>query len=312
MVLDRSGGGVQDRLFSDLPEFLRPGDILVLNDARVFPARIRCVRSDTGGKAEIFLLRKIAGRVWKVLLRPGRYCRRGIVLSAPGGLAATVTEELGNGRALVSFTPEEDLDRTLRTVGSVPLPPYIRRPADSLDEERYQTVYADVEGAVAAPTAGLHFTRGMLRRLGESGIENRTVTLKVGPGTFEPLRREVLKDNSLDCEEYHVPEETLESLRAVRKSGGRIVSVGTTAARVLETVDMNMKGPLSGETSLFIFPPYRFGNVDALLTNFHLPGSSLIALVAAFAGLEPVMSAYRRAVKLGYRFYSYGDAMLIV
>lgn len=312
MVLNRAEGVLQDSLFDALPEYLRPGDILVLNDTRVFPARIRCVRSDTGGKAEMFLLRRQAGPVWKVLLRPGRQCRPGVSLLASGGLTATVMEGLGNGRALVRFSPEEDLDSALRSAGSVPLPPYIRRPADSLDEERYQTVYARNDGAVAAPTAGLHFTGEMLRRLGEAGVESCTVTLNVGPGTFEPLRRDALRDNRLDPEEYQVPRDTLTALRSARGSGGRIVSVGTTAARVLETVDLDREGPLSGETSLFIFPPYRFRNVDALLTNFHLPGSSLIALVAAFAGLEPVMGAYRRAVELGYGFYSYGDAMLLV
>jgi S-adenosylmethionine:tRNA ribosyltransferase-isomerase len=311
MVLDRAGQGVSDSHFRNLPEYLRPGDILVLNDTRVFPARIGCIRSDTGGRAEMFLLKRQAGTLWKVLLRPGRHCRPGISLLAAGGLTATVMEGLGNGRALVGFSPEEGLDSALRAAGSVPLPPYIRRPADSLDAERYQTVYARNEGAVAAPTAGLHFTREMLQRLLEGGVKNCTVTLDVGPGTFEPLRRDALGENRLDPEEYHVPRETLEALRTARGSGGRIVSVGTTAARVLETVDLGREGPLSGETSLFIFPPYRFRNVDALLTNFHLPGSSLIALVAAFAGLEHVMGAYRRAVELGYRFYSYGDAMFL-
>lgn len=310
MVLNRTTGESRDTVFPELTTLLHPGDCLVLNDTRVFPARIDALRSDTGGRAELFLLKKLSSSEWKVLLRPGRYCRQGVMLDLAGDYSAEVLEGLGNGRAVVRFSP--DADRLPGEIGSVPLPPYIRRVPDDTDTERYQTVYARLDGAVAAPTAGLHFSLDMLARLRDAGIRQCTVTLHVGPGTFEPLRRELLGENRLDPEEYAVPGESLEMLRQTRAEGRRIVSVGTTAARVLETIDISKSGPLAGETSLFIFPPYRFRNVDALITNFHLPGSSLIALVAAFAGLEPVMEAYGNAVGLGYRFYSYGDAMLLI
>lgn len=312
MVLDRKTGGTADSTFSCLPSLLHPGDCLVLNDTRVFPARICASRTDTGGRAELFLLRQLSDTEWKVLLRPGKYCRSGTSFSIEGGFTAVVHEGLGRGRAVVEFGPAGRANRIRTEAGTVPLPPYIRRKPDETDAERYQTVYARNGGAVAAPTAGLHFTVDMLQALAEKGVNHCSLTLHVGPGTFEPLRNEKLSDNSLDPEEYHVPAETLLLLEATRRAGGRIVAVGTTAARVLESIRTDDGGPLSGETSLFIFPPYRFRNVDALITNFHLPGSSLIALVAAFAGLESVMNAYRKAVAGGYRFYSYGDAMIVV
>jgi len=312
MVLNRETGGVSNTFFSELPSLLHPGDCLVLNDTRVFPARIGAHRTDTGGRAEIFLLRQISDTDWKVLLRPGKYCRPGTSFDLAEGFSAVVLEGLGNGRAVLGFGPPDRVHQMLEEVGTVPLPPYIKRTPDSNDTERYQTVYARNGGAVAAPTAGLHFTLEMLSGLSAAGVNHCRLTLHVGPGTFEPLRRERLADNNLDPEEYMVPAESLALLSETRRAGGRIVAVGTTAARVLESIRIDDSGPLSGETSLFIFPPYTFRNVDALITNFHLPGSSLIALVAAFAGLDPVMNAYRRAVAERYRFYSYGDAMIVV
>ncbi len=312
MVLNRMTGGVTDALFPDLPSLLHQGDCLVLNDTRVFPARLKAHRTDTGGKAEIFLLRQLSNTEWKVLLRPGKYCRPGVGLDLAGGFSAIVLEGLGGGRAVVGFGPPDRVHQLQSEIGTVPLPPYIKRPPDSTDTERYQTVYARNGGAVAAPTAGLHFTLDMLSTLSGAGVNHCHLTLNVGPGTFEPLRNENLSDNNLDPEEYQVPAETLALLAETRGAGGRIVAVGTTAARVLESIQLSDAGPLYGETSLFIFPPYRFRNLDALITNFHLPGSSLIALVAAFAGLDPVMNAYRMAVAGGYRFYSYGDAMIVI
>jgi S-adenosylmethionine:tRNA ribosyltransferase-isomerase len=312
MVLNRTTGDVSDASFCDLPSLLHKGDCLVLNDTRVFPARLSAHRTDTGGKAEIFLLRKLSDTDWKVLLRPGKYCRPGIAFNLAGGFTALVLDGLGSGRAVVGFGPPDRVHKMQSEIGAVPLPPYIKRSPDSTDTERYQTVYARNGGAVAAPTAGLHFTVDMLSTLAGAGVNHCHLTLNVGPGTFEPLRKERLSDNSLDPEEYHVPSETLALLAETRRTGGRIVAVGTTAARVLESIRITDPGPLYGETSLFIFPPHTFRNVDALVTNFHLPGSSLIALVAAFAGLDPVMNAYRTAVAGGYRFYSYGDAMIVV
>lgn len=312
MVLNRSTGGISDAFFSDLPSLLHPGDCLVLNDTMVFPARIRAHRTDTGGKAEMILLKQLSDTDWKVLLRPGKYCRPGIGFTLAGGFTALVLDGLGSGRAVVGFGPPDRVHQLQSEVGTVPLPPYIKRPPDNTDTERYQTVYARNGGAVAAPTAGLHFTVEMLSALAGAGVNHCYLTLNVGPGTFEPLRSEKLADNSLDPEEFQVPAESLALLAETRRAGKRIVAVGTTATRVLESIRICDTGPLSGETSLFIFPPHMFRNVDALITNFHLPGSSLIALVAAFAGLEPVMNAYRRAVAGGYRFYSYGDAMIVV
>lgn len=312
MVLNRGTGGVCDASFPELPSLLNPGDCLVLNDTKVVPARLSATRADTGGNAEIFLLRQLSDTEWKVLLRPGKYCRPGTAFNLAGGFTALVLEGLGSGRAVVGFGPSERVHRLQSEVGTVPLPPYIKRTPDNTDTERYQTVYARNGSAVAAPTAGLHFTVEMLSTLSEAGVNHCHLTLNVGPGTFEPLRHERLADNNLDPEEYQVPAESLALLAETRRAGGRIVAVGTTAVRVLESIRINDAGPLYGETSLFIFPPYSFRNLDVLITNFHLPGSSLIALVAAFAGLDPVMNAYRRAVAGGYRFYSYGDAMIVV
>jgi S-adenosylmethionine:tRNA ribosyltransferase-isomerase len=311
MVLPRQAGGTSDGAFSDLVDILRPGDCLVLNDTKVIPARLDGRRKETGGSVEVFLLARTGASEWKVLLRPGKHCKAGTDLEFGEGLSGKVVVGLGDGRAMVRFEPESDADTLLSRLGRVPLPPYIKRTPDQQDSQRYQTVYAKHEGAVAAPTAGLHFTREMLLDLESRGVTNCFLTLNVGPGTFEPLRREMLRDNKLDPEEFSVPAETLHVLRETRKRRGRIVAVGTTAARVLETIDLRETRSVSGETSLFIFPPHGFRNMDALITNFHLPGSSLIALVAAFAGLERVMGAYRDAIRLGYRFYSYGDAMLI-
>jgi len=311
MVLPRRTGRIRDCTFSDVAGILRPGDCLVLNDTKVTPARLDGRRKETGGSAEVFLLRRISASEWKVLLRPGKHCKAGTELEFGEGLSGEVISGLGGGRAIVRFHPESDADTLLSRLGRVPLPPYIKRTPDHQDSQRYQTVYARHEGAVAAPTAGLHFTREMLLDLESRGVMSCFLTLSVGPGTFEPLRRELLRDNMLDPEEFSVPAETLHVLRETRKRRGRIVAVGTTAARVLETIDLRETRNVSGETSLFIFPPHDFRNMDALITNFHLPGSSLIALVAAFAGLERVMNAYDEAIRLGYRFYSYGDAMLI-
>lgn len=298
-------------MFDDLPQTLLEGDRLVLNDTKVIPARLDGRRKGTGGAVEVFLLKRLGTGRWKVLVRPGRQARPGTVLEFGQGLSAEVRLNPGNGRAVVDFSPRDSAGDLLAVLGKVPLPPYIKKPPDPLDSERYQTVYARNGEAVAAPTAGLHFTVEMLARLEAMGVGNSPLTLNVGPGTFEPLRKEVIGDNRLDPEEYHVPAQTLDDLRQTRRRGGSIIAVGTTTARVLESLDFHEPGGVSGETSLFIFPPYRFRNLDGLITNFHLPGSSLLALVAAFAGLDPVMDAYREAVSLGYRFYSYGDAMLI-
>ena len=312
LSVDRGAGTMRDMRFHDLGSLLSEGDLLVLNDTRVFRARLLGCRKDTGGRAEVFLLKKLEGHRWRVLLRPSKRARPGSRLSFSEGLECTVLEELDRGRAVVEFQAGSAVDDLLERTARVPLPPYIRRDPEELDDGRYQTVYASSTGAVAAPTAGLHFDRALMGALEEAGIGLAYVTLHVGPGTFEPLRHHRLEENRLDPEEYSVPESTLEALVRTRRGPGRIVAVGTTTTRVLETLDLSGEcEKTSGETGIFIFPPYRFRNVDALLTNFHLPGSSLLCLVAAFLGYEPMMEAYRHAVRERYRFYSYGDAMFI-
>jgi len=306
-----SGGEFQDRTFDRLPELLEPGDLLVLNDTRVFRARLPGRREGSGGRIEVFLLKEMGEDLWKVIVRPGKAAREGMSFIFRNGLACTVTERLDPGRALVRFHSTGDTRGILTDTAQVPLPPYIKRDPVELDDWRYQTVYASKPGAVAAPTAGLHFTPELLDRLGERDIGHTFVTLHVGPGTFQPLRSETLSENRLEPEEYHVTAESLASIRKTRSEGGRIVAVGTTTTRILETIDTGSETSLSGETEIFIFPPYGFRNVDALITNFHLPESSLLCLVAAFMGYDQMMEAYRHAISGSYRFYSYGDAMLI-
>jgi len=302
-------------MFTDLPDLLRPGDLLVMNDTKVFRARLQGRSRATGGKAEVFLLRDMGGNgLWKVLVRPGKRTREGTVIEFQDDLTCTITERLGEGRAIAAFTSSDPLEQTMSRVARVPLPPYIKRDPEELDDQRYQTVYASRTGAVAAPTAGLHFDTGLMQRLSAEGIRTAMLTLHVGPGTFQPLRHQELAMNRLDPEEYIVPGSTIRAMAEARRNGGRIIAVGTTTTRVLETLGPDPEGlenGVSGETDIFIFPPYPFRMVDALLTNFHLPGSSLLCLVAAFMGYEPMMDAYRHAVEDRYRFYSYGDAMFI-
>lgn len=302
---------IAESVFSSLPDLLSPGDLLVLNNTKVFRARLSGNRADTGGKVEVFLLRELGQGIWRALVRPGRAARSGIIIEFSNDLSCTIQRKLGQGRAIIEFDSAEDTGDTLARTARMPLPPYIKRAPDELDDERYQTVYASEKGAVAAPTAGLHFDRDLLNRLTQKGIEHTYVTLHVGPGTFEPLRSNILDENILDPEEYYVSAEALFAIRNARSEGRRVIAVGTTTTRVLETIDVNSETSLSGETEIFIFPPYMFRNVDVLITNFHLPESSLLCLVAAFMGYEFMMNAYRFAVEHQFRFYSYGDVMLI-
>ncbi len=305
------GDGFLDHTFRELPALLKPGDYLVLNDTKVFKARLAGRKAATGGKVEIFLLKMLDNGEWKAMVRPGKSAREGTEFILGDRLSCTVQRRLEHGRAVIAFHSSGDAEKELESLATVPLPPYIKRKPEELDDYRYQTVYASRTGAVAAPTAGLHFTPELLARLERAGIGHGFVTLHVGPGTFQPLRFEELSENTLEPEEYHISGEMLEILRKVRREGGRIVAVGTTTTRILETVNLESGEPLSGETNLFIYPPYEFRNVDALITNFHLPGSSLLCLVAAFMGYERMMKAYDHAIEKRYRFYSYGDAMLI-
>jgi S-adenosylmethionine:tRNA ribosyltransferase-isomerase len=302
LVLDAEGPD-RHRRVRDLPRLLRAGDLLVLNDTRVIPARLFGQR-EGGGRMEILLIEKVGELVWDALVRPGRRARPGTVLHFEELSAEVMEKREDRYRLRFSEPVEPHLDR----LGHVPLPPYIRRPDREADRERYQTVYARNPGAVAAPTAGLHFTEAILEEMAAAGIGVARVTLHVGIGTFKPVSAERVEDHRMDRERYEVSEETAEAIRRTRQSGGRIVAVGTTVVRTLESAAL---AGTSGSTELFITPGFRFQAVDVLLTNFHLPRSTLLMLVSAFAGRERVLAAYEEAVRTGYRFYSYGDAMLV-
>ncbi|HUF77571.1 MAG TPA: tRNA preQ1(34) S-adenosylmethionine ribosyltransferase-isomerase QueA [Thermoanaerobaculia bacterium] len=335
LVLDESAGSAaRHRRIVDLPELLRPGDLLVVNDTRVIPARLFGRRvlegGGDGGQVEVLLVERLegaegpegvegspAGEQWEVLARPGRKVRSGGRIRFEDELEAEVVGRMGDGLYRVRFS--EPVEPHLERLGHLPLPPYIKRPDLPEDRERYQTIFAERPGAIAAPTAGLHFTPELLARLADLGIETARVTLHVGIGTFKPVAAELVHEHLMDEERYAVPEATAAAVGAARSRGGRVVAVGTTVVRALESAAARAEaagappGAVAagaGRTGLFIYSGFRFRAVDALLTNFHLPRSTLLLLVAAFAGRERVLAAYREAIAEGYRFYSYGDAML--
>jgi len=315
LVLDRQTGDIAHVRFGDLASFLRRGDALIVNTTRVRRARLLGVRR-TGGRVEALLLRPDENGSWQCLLRPAGRLQRGEVVSFEQGLEGRIEHIGDGGMGRIHFANVQDMDPVLDRVGHTPLPPYIDR-ADTPDDVcRYQTVYARELGAVAAPTAGLHFTEDLLRTLDEGGVQRGDVLLHVGPGTFRPVTTARIEQHRLDAEWYRVPASTRALLHTTRSQAGRVVAVGTTTVRTLETLARQPAhdGPddIQGWSDLLISPPFDFKSTDVLLTNFHLPRSSLLALVAAFAGLDTVLDAYRTAVRLGYRFYSYGDAMLIL
>lgn len=315
LLLDRRGAGHAHHVFRELADLLSPGDLLVVNRTRVFPARL-LGRRPTGGVAEVLLIRRLAPDLWEALLRPGRRLRPGDRIELAAGAFVCVESEAvaGDGRRRVRILGEGvDAATVPERLGHVPLPPYIRRPDRPDDRDRYQTTFARETGSVAAPTAGLHFTPGLLTTLRERGIELCEVVLHVGPGTFRPVTVDDVADHRVAPEPYLLPTEAAEAVERARGRGGRVVAVGTTSTRVLETAARpgGLVRPGSGETDLVIVPGFRFQVVDALITNFHLPRSSLLLLVSAFAGREAVLRAYGEALRAGYRFYSYGDAMLI-
>jgi len=311
LVLDRRTGAVSHRVFSDIGEYLVPGDLLILNDTKVFPCRLQA-RKAGGGKAELFLLEEQGINIWQALIKGGVEAGKRVAI-APG-IEAEVLSAAHDGVRLVRFHGVADIRARLDELGRTPLPPYIKRDPGAEDRERYQTVYASREGAVAAPTAGLHFTDTLLERLRDQGVGTAMVTLHVGPGTFQPVRTEELSEHRMHAERYEVPEETAEQVNRARAEGRRVIAVGTTSVRALETSalsDGKVRGG-AGSSELFVTPGFRFQVVSGMVTNFHLPKSTLLMLVAAFAGRERVLSAYREAVGRHYRFYSYGDAMLIL
>ena len=316
LVLDRDTGRVTHRAFGEIGEELRPGDLLVVNDTRVLAARLHA-RKPTGGRVEVLLVEPVSGdAVWRALLSGSRSLRPGMRLHVTDRLEIHLLERDGDVWRLALRSEAGDPEALALSAGAMPLPPYIVRtdhdPRAALDRERYQTVYARAPGAVAAPTAGLHFTPALLEALKARGVEVASLTLHVGPGTFLPVRSDEVESHRLHEESYALPPATVEAVRRTRARGGRIVAVGTTSARTLEAAATG--GDLAagaGRTSLFIYPGHRFRVVDALVTNFHLPRSTLLMLVCALAGTASTLAAYREAVREGYRFYSYGDAMLV-
>ena len=317
LALRRWTGERQHRHFAELPEFLRAGDLLVVNETRVIPARLRARRA-SGGKAEIFLVRALADGRWLALVKPSAKLKPGTEVTLLDGAEAdagpAVVEEAAEGGLRAVRFPESAVADLLARLGEVPLPPYIRRAPEESDRDRYQTVFARVPGAVAAPTAGLHLTDELIARLKVKGVGLARLVLHVGPGTFRPVQVEDPREHTIDAEWCSIPAETANAVNAARARGGRVVAVGTTTTRALEAAGrlaMPIE-PFEGFVDLFIHPPFEFRVIDALVTNFHLPRSSLLLLVSAFAGRDHVLAAYRDAVAEGYRFYSYGDAMLIV
>ncbi len=310
LVLDREGPDRHARI-GDLPRLLRPGDLLVLNDTRVIPARLFGRRAGSTGKIELLLVERLDELEWDALVKPGKRARPGTVIELDADLTAEVIDKREDGRHRLRFSAP--VEPHLERLGHVPLPPYIHRPDTPEDRERYQTVYARSPGAVAAPTAGLHFTEHLLEEIAAAGVEIAQVTLHVGIGTFKPVTAERIAEHRMECERYAIGEEAAAAIRHARERG-RVVAVGTTVVRTLESAALAGEGtvrPGTGATELFITPGFRFQVVDALLTNFHLPRSTLLMLVSAFAGRERVLAAYEEAVREGYRFYSYGDAMLV-
>lgn len=315
LVVDRASAEYSDRQFADITEYLGPDDVLVLNNTKVFPARLMG-RTSTGAGIEIFLIEELKSGLWRALARPGRRLQPGKVIEFGAQLTAEVMEKEPDGKILIRFDIVEDLFETLDAIGKTPLPPYIRRDATAIDEdrERYQTVFAANRGAIAAPTAGLQFTTEILRSLRDKGVMIVEITLHVGYGTFEPVRVDDISQHRVAAERYHISDEAADILNGALADGKRIVAIGTTTTRTLEDSMSRNRRFLAGsaEATLTITPGYEFRAVGALLTNFHLPQSSLLILTSTFGGHELIMSAYRHAVKQRYRFYSYGDCMLII
>ena len=313
LVLDRKSGEISHRRFSDIIEYLQEGDLIVANDSRVLPARIYGVKNGTGARVEFLLLRQITGNRWETLCKPGKKAREGAKFSFGDGiLTAEVTEVKDDGNRIVDFNCDENFFAALDKIGQMPLPPYITE--ELKDKERYQTVYSNEIGSAAAPTAGLHFTEELMERIRAKGVKIAYVTLHVGLGTFRPVKVDDVTKHKMHSEHYEIPEETARLINETKRNGGRVIAIGTTSCRTLESVATQYGEikPCDGFTDIFIYPGYEFKVLDGLVTNFHLPESTLIMLVSAFAGYENTMNAYQIAVKEKYRFFSFGDAMVIL
>ncbi len=313
MVLDKETGKVSHKVFCDIISMLNKGDCLVINNTRVIPARLLGVRENTGGRIEVLLLKRQDADTWECLVRPGKRLRVGARMSfGDGMLSASVTDVLESGNRLVRFEYEGIFEEVLDKLGKMPLPPYITH--ELKDKNRYQTVYARYEGSAAAPTAGLHFTEELLNQIRQMGVNIAEVTLHVGLGTFRPVKVEDVKEHHMHTEYYRISTEAADIINDTKRSGGRVICVGTTSCRTVESAadDTGVVHPKEGDTDIFIYPGYTFKVLDGLITNFHLPESTLLMLVSALAGRDAILDAYKEAVECGYRFFSFGDAMLII
>ena len=312
MVLDKETGELEHRHFYNIKEYLRPGDCLVINNTRVIPARLYGTKEDTGAHVEILLLKRREGDVWETLVRPGKKLRPGAkVTFGDGRLTAEILDVVDDGDRLVRFHYDGIFEEVLDSLGEMPLPPYIHHKLK--DRDRYNTVYAKYDGSAAAPTAGLHFTKELLEELKADGVNIAEVTLHVGLGTFRPVKADTVEDHHMHTEWYRITQETADLINETKAKGGRVIAVGTTSTRTLESAALD-DGTIPAKedwTDIFIYPGYRFKAVDSLITNFHLPKSTLIMLVSALAGREHILNAYREAVAEKYRFFSFGDAMMI-
>lgn len=312
LILDKETGERTHKIFHDIIDYLHEGDCLVINNTKVIPARLIGEREGTGGKVEVLLLKRRSDNVWETLVKPGKKARPGMRLSFGGGLLhAEVQEVVDEGNRLIRFEYEGIFEEILDQLGQMPLPPYITHQLK--DKNRYQTVYAKYEGSAAAPTAGLHFTEELLEQIQTKGVKIARVTLHVGLGTFRPVKVEDVTEHHMHTEFYHVSEEAADIINETKKQGGRVICVGTTSCRTIESAadDQGIVHATEGDTDIFIYPGYQFKVLDCLITNFHLPESTLLMLVSALAGKENIMAAYREAVEMRYRFFSFGDAMFI-
>lgn len=313
MVLNKKTGEIEHKIFRDIISYLNPGDCLVLNNTRVLPARLYGVREGTGGKIEVLLLKRVNNNKWEVLVKPGKKAKIGVnIIFGNGELTAKVLDHTPEGGRIIEFNYEGVFEEVLYKLGEMPLPHYIKKKLE--DKEMYQTVYSKVEGSAAAPTAGLHFTNELLDKIKAKGVNVVYVTLHVGLGTFRPVKVQKIEEHHMHSEYYTVSEESAAVINKTKQEGGRIISVGTTSCRTLETAgtEDGMVRPGSGWTEIFIYPGYKYKVVDCLITNFHLPKSTLIMMVSALAGREKILNAYKIAVEEKYRFFSFGDAMLIM
>ena len=312
MVLDKNKKTIEDKMFFDILDYLKPGDCLVRNNTKVIPARLYGKKEETNANIEFLLLKRIDGDIWEVMVHPGRRLKIGTkVVFGDGLLKAEILEIMEGGNRKVKFEYDGIFNEILDKIGLMPLPPYIKEKLE--DKDRYQTVYAKYEGSAAAPTAGLHFTEELLQKIKEKGVEIANVTLHVGIGTFRPVKVENIEEHDMHTEHYYIKQEDAQKINETKKNGGRIIAVGTTSCRVLESVadENGIIKEKEGDTNIFIYPGYKFKCIDSLITNFHLPESTLIMLVSALAGKEYIMEAYKHAVEEKYRFFSFGDAMLI-